>query len=1105
MTHISLLSDDGDQVGIRFQPGSMQQHAVTTPSGEAVTIITDKATPILKAGFPDLPKLTASIIVPDDKNMSVKVVASVYHDYENISVAPSKGSMLRDIDPASVPYKNGEAYSENQFVPKQLAELRDPYILRDVRAQTVIVYPFQYNAVTKTLRVYSEITIAITPDNIPPKNVLLRNAANQVKPVAEFNELYATQFLNFKNDTRYDPLEEAGNMLIISDGAYMNALQPLADWKIQRGIRTEIVDVAFIGNNKTAIKNFVVDYYNTKGLTYLLLAGDAAQVACSSTGAGDSDNDYGYITGDDHYQEIFVGRFSAESETDIINQVNKTISYEKTPLTDNHFSKGICIASNEGAGIGDEGEADFAHEDIIRTQLLGYGYTEVAELFDGTHNAPDAPGNPTAVDLSNLIDNGTGVINYTGHGSGSNLSTTNFTIGNANSLINTTQWPFMWTVGCSVGNFTGTTCLAEALARSSHNGQPAGTVASFMSTILQAWAEPMEAQDEMNLLLTESYEDNIKRTFGGLSINGCFSMNDKYGATGYNMTDTWICFGDPSLEVRTAQPTTMLATHNPTIELGSTHFIITCDAENALACLSANGMVIATATVQSGMADLAMDPLTIGDTLLLTITGYNKIPYIAPVPTTQPAGPFVYNGWPVISDIAGNYNGLADYNEPLALDVTMQNFGLSAATGVTAIIATTDPYITITDGNASYNTIQSNTAVLQTNAFTLHTADNIPDGHVAWFSCTITDAAANTWNSSFTIPVNAPLPMVNTFNIEDAASGNGNGYLDPAETAMITVSMGNTGHSNSANAIATLSTSNSFITINTASAVMDSLITGENQTATFEVTVAPNAPYGMKVLLNCGLTAGAYSTAKEFTTIISPAIEDFETNDFSSFDWQLSGVANWFTTAENAFEGNYCSRSGDVNNFQSSTLEIVLPVQFDDVISFAHKVSSEAGYDSLAFFIDGVLQNRWSGELPWSVSSYPVDSGMHTFKWIYAKDGYFSDGADAAWLDDIHLPPFKVNAVTGSSAPVIIGAASVFPNPFELFTTITYQLPQPSEVSISLCNLTGQTVLQPLIHEKQSAGNYRLMLDCSQLPQGIYYCSVTMDGKTFVKKLILSR
>lgn len=1104
-TAITLLADDGNTITIQFEAGAVSQEPVITPLGVANVIHADEGTPLLAKGFPDLPKLTTSIIVPDDKNMHITVTDSAYTDYENISVAPSKGTLSRDIDPASVPYTFGAVYNEDVFYPKRIAVLREPYILRDFRGQVVMVNPCQYNAVTKTLRVYLSITVQISADDQPAVNALLRNTNLEQKSNAVFSEIYAGHFLNLKKDTRYNPLEEEGNMLIISYGPFMNAMQPLADWKIQKGIETAMVDIASIGNDQTSIKNFVANYYNTYGLTYLLLVGDADQVAAGSTAAGASDNEYGYILGNDHYQEIFVGRFSGETEQDITNQVNKTLAYEKSPLADDHFSKGICIASNEGAGIGDDGEADYTHEDLIRSQLLDYTYTSVAELFDGTHGNADAPGNPVASDLSTLINNGTGLVNYTGHGSGSSLSTTNFSITNANNLTNTTQWPFMWVVGCSVGNFTNTTCLAEAFARSIHNGQPAGAVASFMSTVLQSWAEPMEAQDEMNLLLTESYAGNIKRTFGGLSINGCFSMNDKYGQSGYNMTDTWIIFGDPSLEIRTAEPTAISATHDPEIILGSTHFPVGCDAEDALVSLTVNGTILATAKVTGGVADLVFDQLTTDDTLTLTITGFNKSPYIAEIPAVQPAAPFVYLSSFAIDDATGNNNGQADYDESIQLNTLFHNAGLSDASTVAATLSSADPYISITEPTAFINLIQSDSNASVSGAFAFKIADDVPDGHTTLFNCAVTEPGQPTWNSPMAILLNAPLPAVNTFTIDDTNGGNGDGYLDPGETATINVGISNDGHSTGYNTLATLSTGNIFVSINNAGYNLGSLAAASDATATFEVTVAPNATFGITALFTCQVTTGAYHDIDSFTAIISPAIDDFETNDFTSYPWQLSGNVNWFTTSTNPYEGNYCAQSGDINGFQTSSLEIILDVQFDDVLSFAHRVSSEADYDLLGFYIDDVLQNQWSGEMPWSVSSYAVDSGTHHFRWTYSKDGFFNSGEDAGFLDAVHLPAFEVNTATISNDISAAHEIAVYPNPFEKFTAITYELSQTADVSITLFNTRGEQVKQPVQNRKETAGKYEVLIDGTGLPAGIYFCNLQINGNPTVKKLLLGK
>ncbi|MBK9318994.1 MAG: hypothetical protein IPM91_09385 [Bacteroidetes bacterium] len=52
------------------------------------------------------------------------------------------------------------------FWPANITDLRTPYILRDYRGQTLLLQPFQYNAMTSTLRVYTEMTVKFTPSHL---------------------------------------------------------------------------------------------------------------------------------------------------------------------------------------------------------------------------------------------------------------------------------------------------------------------------------------------------------------------------------------------------------------------------------------------------------------------------------------------------------------------------------------------------------------------------------------------------------------------------------------------------------------------------------------------------------------------------------------------------------------------------------------------------------------------------------------------------------------------------------------------------------------------------------------------------------------------------
>jgi len=128
--------------------------------------------------------------------------------------------------------------------------------------------------------------------------------------------------------------------------------------------------------------------------------------------------------------------------------------------------------------------------------------------------------------------------------------------------------------------------------------------------------------------------------------------------------------------------------------------------------------------------------------------------------------------------------------------------------------------------------------------------------------------------------------------------------------------------------------------------------------------------------------------------------EDFETGDFSKYDWQHSGDANWIVVSDANYEGSYSARSGAISDSQQSVLEIT-PGRKISRISFYCKVSSEADEDRLRFYIDSELQDNWSGEQDWSLQQYLIPSGLHTLKWVYEKDSSISSGSDCAWIDKI--------------------------------------------------------------------------------------------------------
>jgi cytochrome oxidase Cu insertion factor (SCO1/SenC/PrrC family) len=590
------------------------------------------------AGAPDLPKLTTSLVIPDNAEMEAVVVSSSYKDFPGMDIAPSKGVITRDIDPATVPYRYGEEYSRDAFYPGTVTGMRDPYIIRDLRGQTLIVYPFQYNPVTKVLRVYNDLTIEVRKVSDNGMNPLVRKTKD-IRFNKEFNAIYSRHFLNYGSLT-YTPLNDYGNILVISYGTFMTAMQPYIDWKRSIGYPTTMVSIDSVGTSSAEIKQYITNYYEVHGLTFVLLVGDNQQVTTyeGSGVGGASDNYYGYIVGNDHYADIFIGRFSAETIDQVNTQVQRTLDYEKNPQfrTDNWLTSVIGIGSDQGPG--DDDEYDYQHIRNQQTKLLAYTYTWNPELFDGSQGGNDAPGNPGPSDVTSAVNDGASLILYCGHGSMTSWGTTSFSNGDVNTLTNQGKLPFIWSVACVNGQFMNGTCFAEAWLRASKNGQPTGAIAFLGSTINQSWNSPMAGQDEMTDILVESYPDNIKRTFAGISINGCMEMIDEYGTDGANMADTWTVFGDPSVMVRTKNPDTLIVSNATYLPVGVTSLLVTCNENGARATLLLSDTILATGLINNDTIVFSFPALiNPGDTVLLTVSNYNAIPYqsniyiIAPV------------------------------------------------------------------------------------------------------------------------------------------------------------------------------------------------------------------------------------------------------------------------------------------------------------------------------------------------------------------------------------------------------------------------------------------------------------------------------------------
>jgi len=586
----------------------------------------------MQLGAPSLPYFSESVIVPNKGKVSLNIKHGGYIEYTNIEIAPSKGSLKRNVNPSDIAYTFGSTYNTNAFFPGDLARLGIPYNLRNTRGTTISISPYQYNPVTKVLRVYQNVQAnVIINDNETGENEL-QSDYNQSDV---FNTVYENQYLNTSVVFgRYTTVEEEGDMLVISKDAFIDEIQPFVDWKNQSGIKTTVVGISTTGSTDTQIKTYIENFYaENPDLVYILLVGDHGDVPSHTYGSSGgeelwSDTYYGQLTGNDYYPEAFVGRFSGYGPQ-ITTMVNRTLEYEKTPIAGDWMTRAIGLASDEGQGIGNDGEPDWQHSRNMRTVLMNYGYTTVHEFYDGSHGGADASGDPTPTIITPAVNAGVGLFNYTGHGSQNVCVTGNFSSSNINTATNNGTYPYVISVACNNGTFTSGTCISETWMRATNAGSPTGAIAACGSSILMAWAEPMQTQDEMTELIAETYTTNRKSTLGGIFYNAQMSMLEDYNANtnSREVMQTWVMFGDPSTIFRNKVTMNMIVSHISNVPLGTSSVDVNCDTDGAKVSISQDNMFLGFGIASGGSVTINFPSLTSNQPLIVTGTKQNFIPY----------------------------------------------------------------------------------------------------------------------------------------------------------------------------------------------------------------------------------------------------------------------------------------------------------------------------------------------------------------------------------------------------------------------------------------------------------------------------------------------
>lgn len=1002
----TLLHSNSNEAVVRVDFGTYQTETVSVNGVEMQTLQMADAYPILKKGSPELLQTAFSLIVPEGSNPETEILDAQYAVVEHFALAPSKGKLYRNVNPANVPYMQNTDYQEANYLLGSAIQTGESYQLRDFQGMSFKVYPFDYNPIAQKLKIYSSVTVKVTFNST-------RSIAAATKNNRTFDAVYANQFLNY-GALRGTPIGEEGDILIICPEDFMEAMQPYVDWKIRNGYNTEMVTVAAAGNNATAIKTYITNYYNEHNLAFVIIVGDNAQFPTPTVSGNKSDNYFTEIAGNDSYPDIILGKISAENVSQVQTQVQRFIEYEQNPPETSHLTSFMGIASSQGPG--DNNEYDYQHIRNINNKLQAYTYTSGYELFEGSQGGLDASGNPTASMVATGVNNGVGIISYCGHGDVQMWVTSSFNNNDVNGLTNVGKLPFILSVACVNGEYHTGTCFAEAWLRATHDGQPSGAVGFTGSTINQPWNSPMCAQDEMIDRLVGTTPGDQKFTFGGIFFNGMIKMLDVYNDV--SVFRTWILFGDPTLQLRTAVPEQLEVTHNAVLPAGVPSVTFSSAVENAKITVTHNNEIVAVGHIVNGTYTLNFpDTYLPTDTLKVLATATNYIPYEGTVTFIPNNGPYVIAGDFTFTDqnllfVNNQPNNLPEFGKTMLVTPQIINIGSETATNVRINISTEDEYIDLDNTTLTVASLAAHDTLSTPPTFTFKVENVVPANHNAIIKME-TIFGNDTVRQTKTVKLYAPEMHITSLVIDDTETGNGNHRADYNETFNCNITISNTGNMPIVGGNIFFENPGNELILQTDSIHFPAIAVNGTATVTLQVTAGSIIQEPTISYIKSGLWVNYYHASASFPISVGAVMEDWETGDFSNMAWQNTSSTPWTITTLSPYEGTYCAKSGAIGHNSSTTLRITDTATVADTISFFYKVSSEQTYDKLTFKIDGQTKDEWSGSIGWTRAAYPVSVGPHTYTWTYSKDYYGSSGKDCGYIDAISFPCGKVNYPVG--------------------------------------------------------------------------------------------
>lgn len=445
---------------------------------------------------------------------------------------------------------------------------------------------------------------------------------------------------------------------------------------------------------------------------------------------------------------------------------------------------------------------------------------------------------------------------------------------------------------------------------------------------------------------------------------------------------------------------------------------------------------------------------------------------------------------------AGDDNSIG-FGEECRMTLHITNLNSYPLGETTFTLNTLDPFFDMIDNQSSIAGLQPGQSITIPDAFRFRADDLVPDGHPGSFVLNGASAEGS-WIRTIVLTANRAVVEIASATIID---GN-NGIIEPGETAQLSINLRNAGGATLTSAMALISSWDPYLTIHSNSGSYDTLNPDATWPLIFNISLSPETPLYYLVEINLAVEGDhQFSYLKTIPFFTGMLVENFETGDFSTFEWDTTGNAPWAPEEGFAYEGNWCARSGVIIDNQQSNLTINWNAAYADSISFWFKVSSEPGYDFLHFKSNQDELGKWAGTWDWTRANYAIPAGDHLFAWKYIKDYSVSTGEDCSRVDYIVLPVFAVPTATESKQP-LSASLSVYPNPGRDELNISYTLDKPTPVQVTICDMHGRVLYISGDSKIVPKGEYLLKPALINSGPGVLSVILRTNSGLLVKKII---